>query len=55
MSSNKPSDIYQEHYSVECPICRGVMLPEKVERLEKALEALRRDRDFWYDKAKGLL
>ena len=51
--SNKPHDIIQDHYSSECPICRGVMLPEKVEELKKALEAVKRDRDYWYARAKG--
>ena len=47
--SNKPYDIIQDHYTPECPICRGVMLPEKVERLTKALEAVMKDRDYWFE------
>ena len=55
MASNCPQDIIKDHYTSECPICRGVLLPEKVDRLEKALEALTRDRDYWYDIAQGKL
>ena len=55
MPSNKPHNIIQDHYTSECPICRGVMLPEKIKKLEQALEALRRDRDYWYERAQGRL
>ena len=40
MGSNKPSEKYVVNYSPECPICKGVMLPERVAELEKDVEKL---------------
>ena len=53
MASTKPYNKYISHYSAECPRCRGVLLPEKIESLRKAVEAIKRDRDYWYEKAQG--
>jgi len=44
-ASNKPHDEILDHYTPECPICKGVLLPEKVEELEKELEELTQQRD----------
>ena len=52
--SNKPYNVIQDHYTPECPICKGVLLPEKVERLQKAFDAVTRDRDYWYELAQEL-
>jgi hypothetical protein len=40
MGSNKPSEKYLSHYTPECPICKGVLLPEKVEELEQRVTEL---------------
>ena len=53
MVGRKFYDAYMTHYSSECPRCRGVLLPKKIEALRKAVEAIRRDRDYWYEKAMG--
>ena len=37
---NQPHDKILDHYSSECPSCKGVMLPERVAELEKDVEKL---------------
>ena len=39
-ASNKPHDTILDHYSAECPVCRGVLLPEKVKELEGTVRIL---------------
>ena len=45
MGSNKEPDIVLDHYSPECPICKGVLLPEKVAELEEKNVMLRGEVD----------
>jgi len=40
VGSNKEYIEIPNHYTPECPICKGVMLPEKVEELEKTVRIL---------------
>ena len=49
MGSNKEPDIVLDHYTPECPICKGVMLPERVKELETEVEKLKARSDQWRD------
>ena len=42
MEINKPPphDVILDHYTPECPICKGVLLPERVKELEDANDVL---------------
>lgn len=40
MSINKEHTEILDHYSAECPICKGVLLPERVAELENANDIL---------------
>ena len=49
MGSNKEPDIVLDHYSPECPICKGVLLPEKVAELEEKNVMLRGEVDRLFE------
>jgi len=42
VESNKPPphDVIPDHYTPECPICKGILLPERVKELEDANDVL---------------
>jgi hypothetical protein len=40
IASNKPYDEIRDQYTPECPICKGVLLPEKVMELEAEVRRL---------------
>jgi hypothetical protein len=50
MGGIKKHDKILDHYTAECPVCRGVMMPERIELLEAALEAVKQDRSYWYER-----
>ena len=37
MNSNKINDVMPDHYSAECSVCQGVLLPEVVGELKEKL------------------
>ena len=53
MPRGKPEskEVEYTQYTPECPICRGVLLPEKVEELEAEVDRLKAQVVQWRDHA----